>query len=326
MATEPVRRMRPVGLLIVIAGAVMMAVAAFTPVTFGPESLFRDVHRLYFVFDDAIQYAAALLLSSGIAIAAVWGLAHPGSRSARRFVIAGGIVAIAAWIVMAVFVFQVSLPADRLTQAFQFQPFQLDQPAVKSAYVRGLVALAVGVLVVVTGVIVARPRSLLAEPELAASASGAVLGFIGGLILIVADFAVLALWAEASSGHWNGRRPYMTDVAWTFWEHRLVHMGALLPGVAVIIVALWALASPGSRRASRWFLVVASTVAAGIVAATVVSLSRPGPPGWTAFVLRLAAIAGVGALFALVGAIALSRGSRSAPRPGPSDRRTRSPA
>ena len=324
MASEPARRMRPVGLLIVIAGAATMAVAAFVPVTFGPESLFRDVHRQYFVFDDAVQYAGAILLSSGIAIAAVSGLAHPGSRSARRFVIAAGIVAIAAWIVMAAFVFQLSLTAGRPFQPFQFQPFQLDQPAVKSAYVRGLVALAVGVLVVVTGVIVARPRSPVTEPDPPGSASGAVLGFIGGVILIVADFAVLALWAEA--WQWNGQRPYMTKVAWTFWEHRLVHLGALLPGVAVTTVALWALASPGSRRASRWFLVVTSTVAAGIVVATVVSLSRSGSPGWTAFVLRLAAVEGVGALLALVGAIALSRGPRSAPRPGRVARRTRSPA
>jgi hypothetical protein len=197
--------MRPVGLLIVIAGAAMMAVAAFVPVTFGPESLFRDVHRQYFIFDDAVQYAAALLLSSGIAIAAVWGLASPGSRAARRFVIAAGIVAIAAWIVMAAFVFQPSLTAGRPFQPFQFQPFQLDQPAVKSAYVRGLVALAVGVLVVVTGVIVARSRSPVTEPEPAGSASGAVLGFIGGVILIVADFAVLALWAQA--WQWSGQRP-----------------------------------------------------------------------------------------------------------------------
>jgi hypothetical protein len=206
---------RSYGPLIVLAGALVMAIAPFTAIAFG-DSLFVQTHRDLMWSLDAPIYAIAMVPPVLLVVVAVLALAFPRSAVFRGLLGMAAVMAVAVAAGTWVFVLGV------------------DGPQTRAAFVNAAITLTVAAIAITVGGLRSlQPRLSLAEADRPITTVGPLLIVAGAVCLAAAPFVFLAFGDDTNR--------YGIEQRHRLWIDLPQYVAGVLPAVAAFVFAVAAL-------------------------------------------------------------------------------------
>ena len=200
------------GPLIVLAGALVMAIAPFTAIAFG-DSLFVQTHRDLMWSLDAPIYAIAMVPPVLLVVVAVLALAFPRSAVFRGLLGMAAVMAVAVAAGTWVFVLGV------------------DGPQTRAAFVNAAITLTVAAIAITVGGLRSlQPRLSLAEADRPITTVGPLLIVAGAVCLAAAPFVFLAFGDDTNR--------YVIEQRHRLWIDLPQYVAGVLPAVAAFVFAV----------------------------------------------------------------------------------------
>jgi hypothetical protein len=211
-AHEETRREGP---LIVLAGALIMAIAPFTAIAFG-DSLFVQTHRDLMWSLDAPIYAIAMVAPIVLVVVAVLALAFPRSATLRGLLGMAAVMAVAVAAGTWVFVLGV------------------DGPQARAAFVNAAITLTVSAIAITVGGLWSlQPQLSLADPDRPITTLGPLLIVAGAVCLAAAPFVFLVFGEDTNR--------YVIEQRNRLWVDLPQYVVGILPALAAFVFAVGAL-------------------------------------------------------------------------------------